>query len=101
MISFLGKGPHATTPNLGQGACQAFEDAWALADKLSAEQDVFKAVQLFVESRIKKTTYITMTLLKFAQVMNTSGFLKSVIMAFLRIKPEYFNTKQLDRIYSI
>src|SRR5690606_21039002 len=33
-VSFVGDAIHPTTPNLGQGACQALEDAVALADAL-------------------------------------------------------------------
>jgi len=33
-VTFLGDAIHATTPNLGQGACQALEDAVVLADSL-------------------------------------------------------------------
>ena len=34
-VSLLGDAAHATTPNLGQGACQALEDAIFLADSLT------------------------------------------------------------------
>jgi FAD-dependent urate hydroxylase len=33
-VTLLGDAIHATTPNLGQGACQALEDAVVLADSL-------------------------------------------------------------------
>jgi len=35
-VTLLGDAIHATTPNLGQGACQALEDAVVLADSLAA-----------------------------------------------------------------
>jgi len=35
-IALLGDAAHATTPNMGQGACQAIEDAYALASCLAA-----------------------------------------------------------------
>lgn len=35
-IVLLGDAAHATTPNMGQGACQAIEDAWVLAQCLSS-----------------------------------------------------------------
>ncbi len=34
-IVLIGDAGHATTPNMGQGACQAIEDAIVLADELS------------------------------------------------------------------
>lgn len=33
-VSLLGDAAHPTTPNWGQGACQAMEDAWVLAEEL-------------------------------------------------------------------
>ena len=33
-IVLIGDAAHATTPNMGQGACQAIEDAVVLADEL-------------------------------------------------------------------
>ena len=35
-VSLLGDAAHPTTPNWGQGACQALEDAWVLADELGS-----------------------------------------------------------------
>ncbi len=35
-VALLGDAAHAMTPDLGQGACQAFEDAIVLADELGA-----------------------------------------------------------------
>lgn len=34
-VALLGDAAHATTPNLGQGACQAVEDAFSIAEELS------------------------------------------------------------------
>lgn len=38
-VAVLGDAAHAMTPNLGQGACQAIEDAVVLADRLAQRPD--------------------------------------------------------------
>ncbi len=46
-IALLGDAAHPMTPSLGQGACQAFEDAVALGRALATEPDVFAALHLY------------------------------------------------------
>jgi 2-polyprenyl-6-methoxyphenol hydroxylase-like FAD-dependent oxidoreductase len=99
--ALIGDAAHATTPNLGQGACQAIEDAFVLAQELSLCNDVEIGLKSFEEKRIKKATYITNTSWQFGQVTNTSGLLKSVLMGALRLTPNSINEKQLDKIYSL
>lgn len=57
-VTLLGDAAHAMTPNLGQGACQAIEDAVALADCLKAEPNVAAALQLYEKRRIKRVNRI-------------------------------------------
>ena len=100
-IALIGDAAHATTPNLGQGACQAIEDAYVIAQELSLNNDVEMALKSFEEKRMKKATYITNTSWQFGQITNTSGLLKSGLMGVLRMTPNSINDKQLDKIYSL
>ena len=100
-IALIGDAALATTPNLGQGACQAIEDAYVIAQQLSLNNDVETGLKSFEEKRMKKATYITNTSWQFGQITNTSGLLKSVLMGVLRMTPNSINDKQLDKIYSL
>ncbi|TDC74620.1 FAD-dependent monooxygenase [Streptomyces hainanensis] len=57
-IALLGDAAHAMTPNLGQGACQAIEDAVVLADRLAAEADVDQALAGYDRLRRPRTQAI-------------------------------------------
>lgn len=57
-VTLLGDAAHAMTPNLGQGACQAIEDAVVLAHCLEAEKDVVTALKLYETRRVKRANSI-------------------------------------------
>jgi 2-polyprenyl-6-methoxyphenol hydroxylase-like FAD-dependent oxidoreductase len=57
-VTLLGDAAHPMTPNLGQGACQAIEDALALADALRSGADVPAALRAYQGRRIGRTSRI-------------------------------------------
>jgi FAD-dependent urate hydroxylase len=60
-LVLIGDAAHASLPTSGQGACQALEDAWHLADCLVRHPgDVPQALRKFTETRAGKTAAITM-----------------------------------------
>jgi 2-polyprenyl-6-methoxyphenol hydroxylase-like FAD-dependent oxidoreductase len=100
-VALIGDAAHATTPNLGQGACQAIEDAWVLAEEVSANANIEKSLVNFQKRRIEKAKFITNTSWLFSQMTNTSGLMKTIVKMVLRATPAAVNRKQLDRIYSV
>jgi 2-polyprenyl-6-methoxyphenol hydroxylase-like FAD-dependent oxidoreductase len=58
-VTMLGDAAHATTPNMGQGACMAIESAYSLARSLSVEQDHSKAFARYEKERHARTARIT------------------------------------------
>jgi 2-polyprenyl-6-methoxyphenol hydroxylase-like FAD-dependent oxidoreductase len=58
-MALLGDAAHPTTPNLGQGACQALEDAVVLADCLRQSGDVEQALRRYEQQRQRRTAAIT------------------------------------------
>lgn len=57
-VALLGDAGHAMTPNLGQGACQALEDAVELAAVLPADADVGPQLQEFNRRRLARVHMI-------------------------------------------
>lgn len=57
-VVLMGDAAHATTPNLGQGACMAIEDAVVLSNLIESQTDASQAFRMFEEKRIRRTTKI-------------------------------------------
>ena len=55
----VGDAAHPMTPNLGQGACQALEDAVVIARTLHAAPDVASAWQMYERTRRSRAAFIT------------------------------------------
>jgi len=101
-ILLIGDAAHATTPNLGQGACQAIEDAIIIADEINSNTDVRTAFTKFEKRRIKRTHDIvkkSWTIGKIAQLENT--FLVSLRNTVFRLLPSSVNDQQLKKLYTV
>lgn len=57
-ITLLGDAAHPMTPNLGQGACQAIEDALVLARCLADGSDVEASLRRYESERAGRTAWI-------------------------------------------
>jgi 2-polyprenyl-6-methoxyphenol hydroxylase-like FAD-dependent oxidoreductase len=68
-VTLLGDAAHPTTINIGQGACQAVEDAFALGECLRSEPDVEQALRRYEQCRGKRTRAI----MKFAWQVGATG----------------------------
>lgn len=58
-VTLLGDAIHPTTPNLGQGACQALEDAVALGDCLAKQSSVEESLRAYESRRKRRTAMVT------------------------------------------
>ncbi len=101
-IVLIGDAAHATTPNLGQGACQAIEDAFSLANCLADTPSVQMAFQQFQNARITKTTFVVNTSYQLGQLNNIGGFfgyrLRNLLMT---LAPNSVAEKQFDYLFSV
>lgn len=58
-VALIGDAAHSTAPDLGQGGCQAMEDAWMLANYLfTTNLSVGDALQRYEESRLDRVAQI-------------------------------------------
>jgi len=58
VVTLLGDAAHPTTPNLGQGACQALEDAVVLAHCLRETRPIEAALRKYERVRLPRTSEI-------------------------------------------
>ncbi len=100
-IIFIGDAIHATTPNLGQGACQAIEDAYTLGLclKKNNTKDVFSEYQSI---RTKKVKYVVKQSWKIGKMSLTNGRLqRKLLYLLLKYFPEKQYQKRFNRITNI
>lgn len=98
----IGDAAHSTTPNLGQGACQAVEDAYVLGKLFEQGKSVEKAFAQYEQLRMKKAHFIvntSWTIGKIAHFQNSIAvWLRN---ALVKAMPKSVSKKQLDKVFNI
>lgn len=98
----LGDAAHATTPNMGQGACQAIEDAVVLADELARHATPEQAFSAYEQRRLTRTHYITNASWRIGQMAQiTHPLLISVRNGLFRRLPARLNERQLETLFRV
>ena len=98
-VVLLGDAAHATTPNLGQGGCQAVEDALALALSLKQQANYHDAFKQFQAIRFEKATYVVNTSWQLGKMTNLGNPLSRWLRnSAMRMMPESMAMKTLDKI---
>ena len=101
-ILLLGDAAHATTPNMGQGACQAIEDALVLQQILKEEYDWEKVTKHFEQKRIARVTKVvnnSWNVGKLAQLENP--LLIKLRNWTMKRTPDRMRDKQYEFLYEI
>ncbi|MDQ4128840.1 MAG: FAD-dependent monooxygenase, partial [Actinomycetota bacterium] len=98
-VTLLGDAAHPMTPNLGQGACQAIEDAVVLARCLKEEDSVTAALRLYEARRVDRTAFVV----RRARLVGRIGQLENPLLCKLRdaltkATPPRVQRRQLDSI---
>ncbi|GAB2659693.1 FAD-dependent monooxygenase [Flavihumibacter cheonanensis] len=101
-VCLLGDAAHATTPNLGQGACQAIEDAFVLGELLKTGT-LEQAMKRYPAIRMRKAHYVVNTswqLGKISHLTNPVGMgLRNFVLKYLT--PDFVNRRQLDKLFKL
>jgi 2-polyprenyl-6-methoxyphenol hydroxylase-like FAD-dependent oxidoreductase len=99
-VALLGDAAHAVVPDLGQGACQAIEDAAVLAAALRDEADVPAALAAYDRSRRPRAAYITRTARsKGAVNTSTAWWLQPLLALSIPLLPTAAIRKQTAPIW--
>jgi len=101
-VCLIGDAAHATTPNLGQGACQAVEDAYAigqLLDKGISIENTFRQYETIRKKKAHNIVNISWAIGKLAHIENGLGIkIRNLIMKNM---PKSANKKQMDMVFNL
>jgi 2-polyprenyl-6-methoxyphenol hydroxylase-like FAD-dependent oxidoreductase len=100
-VLLIGDAAHATTPNLGQGACQAIEDVMVLHQEIASGKDVESAFKSFEKRRTEKARYIINTSRKLGSIAQIENkFLISLRNIVFKLTPDFVTEHQFKKIYN-
>ncbi|WP_267740343.1 FAD-dependent monooxygenase [Myroides injenensis] len=100
-VCLIGDSAHATTPNLGQGACQAIEDVYIISQLLK-EYTLEEAMQKFSAIRFKRVKGIVRNSWLLGQMAQFTNPILVVLrnMSF-RLLPAFLKNKQLNAMFEL
>lgn len=100
-VCLIGDAAHAMTPNMGQGACQAIEDAYILSECLS-KYEVHQAFATFQKLRLSKAHQVVKASWMLGKIAHVSNpILIEIRNQLMRMTPSSFNRKQSEQIFQI
>jgi 2-polyprenyl-6-methoxyphenol hydroxylase-like FAD-dependent oxidoreductase len=98
-VTLLGDAAHPMTPDLGQGACQAIEDAVALVECLKERENIEAALELYEARRTRRTAAIVRGSRRLGRIAQLQNPLACRLRdAALRALPARLEMKQLEAV---
>lgn len=99
-VTLLGDAAHPATPDLGQGACQAIEDAAVLARCLQHNPDIETGLKQYESRRINRTRELTLLARRIGSAGTwTNPFICGVRNWMIRQTPQSVRLKQLEEMF--
>ena len=100
-VCLLGDAAHAMTPNMGQGACQAIEDAYVLSDCLQ-KQNTMGAFKTYQNIRLPKAHLVVKTSWNIGKISHLANpTLIAIRNLAIKSAPSAINRKQTEKIFQI
>lgn len=101
-VVLAGDAAHAMTPNMGQGAGMAIEDAAVLVNCLTGHRTINEAFHHFEQRRKKRVSSIVNGAFRLGQVAQLrNSWLGALRNGLLRILPERISQQQMDSLYRV
>ncbi len=98
-VTLLGDAAHPMTPDLGQGACQALEDAVVLSSCFCRTNTIPQALQQYEQERISRTSVIVTQSARTGKVAQWEHPLACRIRnQWVKMLPSSFQMKQLEAV---
>jgi 2-polyprenyl-6-methoxyphenol hydroxylase-like FAD-dependent oxidoreductase len=98
-VVLLGDAAHPMTPNLGQGGCQAIEDAVSLGRVVGEHDDVTAAFRAYEAARVDRANDLVRRARSFGELAQWSGGLRRFVRdTAVRLTPEALFMKQLRAV---
>jgi 2-polyprenyl-6-methoxyphenol hydroxylase-like FAD-dependent oxidoreductase len=98
-VALLGDAAHPMLPFLGQGACQALEDAQALGQALETTDDIPTALRAYQEQRQRRAARVMVASKRMGRLAHMrSTPVRAVRDRAISMAPEWARMRQLDSV---
>lgn len=98
-VTLLGDAAHPTTPNLGQGACQAIEDAVVLARCLQGERGIVGALRRYEARRAGRTAEIILESRRIGKISQLENPLLCRLRDYaLKVLPAKAQLRRIEKV---
>ncbi len=98
-VALLGDAAHAMTPNMGQGAAMAIEDAFVLAEELAGTADVPATLQRYEARRRERVDFVQTRSRRFGVVAQWESAPACALRNFLaRLTPDSVGRKAIEQL---
>lgn len=96
-VTLMGDAAHPMTPHLGQGACQAIEDAAVLVDCLDREHDMAAGLRAYEARRFDRTAKLVVEARRLGRIAQLRNPLAQGLRdAVLKLVPRRVQLRQLE-----